>query len=362
MEKLMMYVYSDLKTDARVMRSIEALKETYDLTVLATNSEKNFNAEGFEFIDVIDSRKTNPLVRYLSSLRSALKLVNQRSPDIIYAHDYYAAPWVLLKMSGRKSIYDAHEIFCLNKPSTKREKITGFLERRAIEKVDRVICACESRKMLMTQSLQTKREIVSINNVSILPRVVSEDQILNIHSDLDKFLSDHRRTVVYCGALIRARRIDLLIGAAQELSDRIKVLIVGAGEEKERIAKLVKDYAIGNVYMLNAVPYRLIYSVISKCDIGYLHYENDTLNNTYCAPNKIYEYASAQLPVVGNCNVGLSSVIEKYSIGVVDDNLTAAISKVIDGYDSYKDNLATFLQDSSWDIEKKKLVSAVTEI
>ena len=40
------------------------------------------------------------------------------------------------------------------------------------------------------------------------------------------------------------------------------------------------------------------------------------LNALYCAPNKIYEYAGCNIPMIGTDVLGLREPFEKYNIGV----------------------------------------------
>lgn len=355
MKKLLMYVYSDIKTDARVMRSVDALKKDYDITLVATNSgpELSKNA-GFTFVDAINRNIKNPLLRYISSLFKFYFVLKRVSPDIVYGHDYYAAPIIAYALKKRKLVYDAHELYLADKSATKRERICCYLERKAIEKADRVICASERRKEIMKQHYSTKREICVVNNISILPRMNDNKM------DEAYFSSDERKIVVYCGALIKARRVDLLIEAAKKLKSYIRVLIVGNGEELEFLKNKVQIESIDNVTFINAVPYKSIWSIISRCDIGYLYYENDTLNNTNCAPNKVYEYASAGLAMIANENLGLSDIFSRYSVGASSNDLCSAIMEVLNNYDTYKENVEMFFKECSWEVEEKRLRDAIS--
>ena len=364
MKKILMFVYSDLKTDARVMRSINALKENYNITVLATDStgERKNGTDDFRYVDVIDSGEKNPLIRYLKCLKKVCAYVKRNEYDVLYCHDYYSAPVLLFSTLFKKiekCIYDAHELYIPKATSSKREKITFFIEKRAIECADVVICASERRKAIMNQKFKLKRDITVINNISILPQ---ERDGLDINREMEQFFSNDKKTVVYCGALMKARRPDLLIDAAEKLEDQIQVLIIGNGEEKENLKERAKEKCLENVKFMDAIPYRDIYGWISKCDIGYLYYDNSNMNNANCAPNKIYEYASAGLPMVGNENPGLSDYFSRYRIGETSDDIVRAICGVRENYNIYKKNLDVFLQDCSWENEKERLIDAVNSI
>lgn len=364
-KKIVMYVYSDLKTDARVNRSIQALKENYDITIYATDSSVGkISREGYCYVDVIDSRIKNHLVRYIKSLITTFGMIKKTEASVIYGHDYYAAPLLLLaKIKHRNivKIYDAHELYVPNDKSSKREKIVFLIEKQAIEKSDYVICASEKRKEIMEQLFSTLNPITAINNVSMLPQETNGEEIFQNNPGLIEFLANSKKTIVYCGAIIPARRIDKLVNSAKEIESFAQILIVGGGESKNKIVKMVLDNNICNVFMIGSIPYSDIYSIISKCDIGYLFYENNTLNNQNCAPNKIYEYASAGVPMIANNNPGLQYMFKRYSVGVVNDDITQAINELVDSYDIYKAGLFLFLKECSWEQEEEKLKGTVSE-
>lgn len=364
-KKLVMYVYSDIKTDARVMRAVKALIREFDVTLLATSSDiNNSDTSNYTFIDVVNHNIKNPLMRYLMSLKEARRIIKKITPDIIYGHDYYAAPIIayLLKKSDAKRVYDAHELYVADSKSSKRERVCCHIEKKAIEKADLVVCASERRKKIMEGLYNTKNQIIVVDNISILPESDNPCKIISDIDGLDEFFSDQRKTVVYCGAIIKARRVDLLLKASKRLEKNIKVLIIGSGEEKGRLVRLAEDEKINNVLFIKSVPYKNIRAIISKCDVGYLYYENDTLNNSNCAPNKIYEYASAGLVMAANNNDGLNDVLDKYRVGKASDDISGAISEVISNYKEYKSNLNPFVNECSWEKESENLKLAIMEL
>ena len=360
-----MFVYSDLRTDARVIRAVNALKEDYNVTLLATNSDttgKNI-PEGVQYIDVIDSNITNPLKRYIRFLYKVRKIIKETNPDYIYGHDYYSAPIIGYRIGIPHKcnlIYDAHELYVANKNSSLREKIVFHIEKKAITLSDLVICASDRRKGLMKEIYHTKNDIVSIPNISILPR--DEKSQYETNANLCRFWDDKRIKVVYCGALIKARRVDKLIDAISSMKSDFELLIIGNGEERKKLELKLSECKPDNVLMLDSVPYRCMYSLLYKCDIGFLYYENDSMNNTNCAPNKIYEYASAGLVMLANNNPGLKDIFDTFQIGVAQDDLELGLETIKNNYATYKKNIGSFLAANSWEEQAKKLREAIASL
>lgn len=364
-KKMIMIVYSDLRTDARVMRSVNALRTEFNIVLLATNSDKSSKniPEDIEFIDVIDREIDNPLQRYLKFLHNVKKIITKINPDYVYGHDYYSAPIIGYKIGMAKKcllIYDAHELYVPNNSSSFREKIVFNIEKKAITTADLVICASEKRKTLMQGIYQTKRDIITIPNISILPK--DGFSPFGDNSELNRFWKDNRMKVVYCGALIKARRVDKIIDAISRNRSDFELLIIGAGEEKSRLEQQIQDNKANNIIMLDSIPYRSMYSVLHMCDIGFLYYENDTMNNSNCAPNKIYEYASAGLVMLANDNPGLRDIFDTFQIGVAQDDLESGLALIKENYLSYKKKLTPFLEANSWDDQAEKLRSAISTL
>ena len=56
-----------------------------------------------------------------------------------------------------------------------------------------------------------------------------------------------------------------------------------------------------------------------ETDVGVVLYKDTGLNYRYCAPNKLYEYWSYGIPVIGDLLPGLISVFKNESLGTLVD-------------------------------------------
>ena len=85
------------------------------------------------------------------------------------------------------------------------------------------------------------------------------------------------------------------------------------------------------------------------CNVGIANYDISSLNNIFCAPNKIYEYAKFGIPMLCSKNVALEETVGAYNAGIcVDFNdikeLKRAIEKVKEEYAIYTKNAVSFYQ------------------
>ena len=62
-----------------------------------------------------------------------------------------------------------------------------------------------------------------------------------------------------------------------------------------------------------------LYYLLKKSCAGIISYGFDDLNNTYCAPNKLYEYSFFNLPMLTTKQILFYKTFQNYPIGLVVD-------------------------------------------
>lgn len=97
---------------------------------------------------------------------------------------------------------------------------------------------------------------------------------------------------VYAGSLNKGRQIDevisLFVGSSHSL------VLLGVGGE------WIKDNFHGapNVYYMGAFPERIAQSIVEKCDIGIVPYDEHRFYYNICYPTKASFYAASGLPIL----------------------------------------------------------------
>ena len=363
--KMLMFVYNDLTTDARVQRSLDTLKQAFDITILSIGEP--FEHDGIKNV-VLNSSKTR-MHKYFAIARQVITYGKKHQFEYLYLHDYYSCIPGLRLHKKHKTIYDAHELIIGTKqfPAPRREKFFGFFEKLIVGRVELIICADGKRAEMMRDYYKLKDTPYVVPNYSELP--IDEDY--SFSPDLIEFFNDKRKTLVYAGALTSGRNIEKIILSAAQLTSEYKVLVVGDGGEKTKLEKIASG-CNGLKYMFTgSVPYKHLGSILKRCDVGYLSYPMTNLNNIYCAPNKIYEYASVELPMICNDNPNLISIVGASRIGVCvtekgkegcSRSIEEALELLHQDYDTYKNNIQTFRKENSWAIISEKYLSKVQSI
>ena len=361
MKKIFMMVYSEIDKDARVLRAAKALSKTYEVYLYSVGS---IDIEHIHFIPVSKVDKPVGKKAQLRFITGAMLECKRIKPDIIYGHDLFSAvPLVLYKTVANnkiKYIYDAHELFCEEELSRYDfiSRLQYLFERKAIKKSDLVICASNKRAEIMQDRLGLKILPTVIRNISYLSINII-DEFTGKYND---FFEREGFSIVYAGGMLAGRRLDDLIEAVNKLGKQYKLLLVGNGPDFKRLQDKIRMIGNENIIISEGIPYSKLGNLLIHFDAGYLYYPNDSLNNRYCAPNKVFEYASIGLPIIGNKNISLIEEIESNNIGVCEDDFEKAIIILKDKYELIKKSIALFVKNNSLELEMKKLEEAVGEL
>ncbi|MCB0746279.1 MAG: glycosyltransferase [Ignavibacteriae bacterium] len=115
--------------------------------------------------------------------------------------------------------------------------------------------------------------------------------------------------VVHIGALGINHHINSLIEVLKILpEDKFEFYLIG--NISEEIIDIINRLERPNVFTLPQVKHHELSEIYLTSDIGLILYQNDSPNTIYCAPNKLYEFWSFGIPVIGDQLPGLKSVFK----------------------------------------------------
>lgn len=96
------------------------------------------------------------------------------------------------------------------------------------------------------------------------------------------------------------------------------------------------------VIELESLPAPLHLEVTSHATIGLVFYDDFSLNQAFCAPNKIYEYSGFGIPMIANRIPGLENTVGRFNAGKCVDfettQLIAAMKDIDVHYEMYSAN------------------------
>lgn len=369
MKKVLHLSHTDIKSDSRILKEIHALSESnqYHISsigIALNEGNQTSSLENYTAVNLISKK-----LRYLPKIFrhgftlfefmfKILILTRKQQIHIIHCHDTLVLPIGILLgfLKKTKIIYDAHELESdRNGLSKYLGKITYFIEKTLWYRVDAFITVSTSIKSWYLENFGNKISTVILNSPH-LPIANTQQkpnylrQYFNIKNNYPIF--------IYVGILTTGRGIDIINQAF--LSGQIKsnLIYLGYGELYQSIEKITQQS--NNIYIHPAVSHDEVVPVISTADYGLCLIENISLSDYYCLPNKLFEYAFADLKILASNFPELSKTIQDYNLGETCDLSPQALIKAIQ-----KIELSSTLCPSSnsinlyplsWEAQKEKLL------
>lgn len=149
--------------------------------------------------------------------------------------------------------------------------------------------------------------------------------------------------LLYQGHLSKDRDLSNLLIGVHKSKDIFSIILMGKAHHD--ILQEYKKLCPELIYIDNIpAPYHL--NMTKHADIGIILYSPVSLNNIYCAPNKVWEYTKHGLAIISNDIIGLD-YISRESIGEQFDltrssSVNIVLSRLAESYKSYKNNSSKF--------------------
>lgn len=189
-----------------------------------------------------------------------------------------------------------------------------------------------------------KRPTVLPNKPYLLP---SEEQLYKIKEKYADTLSllQGKKVILYQGGIYPSRQPDKIVSAAKNIGG-YQMLFVGQADPgiMESLKSIDKD-----IIHIDFLPFPDYLIFASVAHIGCAFYKADSINNIFCAPNKINEYSAYSLPMIGNDIPGLKYLFESTGAGVVANendikSIEAGLKLLDSNYDYYKSHAHNLYQ------------------
>jgi glycosyltransferase involved in cell wall biosynthesis len=290
---------------------------------------------------------------YRATARERAAIYHFHDPELILAG-------LLLKLRGRKVIYDAHESFSrklMSKPWIPR--VLRPLVANCYKWLERLICRAFDHVIAADRTTAADFPGSRVTVVANYP-IITEIQRRAIHQKT----TPNRFVLVYAGGLERDRGVQVMLDVAELLGDGIELRLLGRWfdpAEEERASRM------GNVTYLGFRPLNELYQEMMNADLGlvllqpvpaYLYASENT--------NKIFEYMSCALPVVASDFPAFKTLLTQAQCGVwVDPANPAAIVEAIEhllGDRELRERMGrngrnAVLHNYNWDAERGKLLA-----
>lgn len=253
------------------------------------------------------------------------------SPSLI---SYLGAEYLAGKLKA-KLIFEVRDIWPLTltelggvSPRHPFIRFLQWIEDRAYSKSDRVVSNLKNAAVHMVSRGMHPSKFSWIPN-GYSEREAGKDVILqsSVMADFpkDKFI------VGYAGTLGVANALDILILAAEILKDytQISFVLIGNGKQKAELQNMVCQRNLRNVFFIDAIPKKQIYSAIARFDVCYIGWLKDELYRFGIGANKIPEYLFSARPILHSYSGGADPIKEAGAGLTVEAENPACVAEAV---------------------------------
>jgi len=302
--------------------------------------------------------RTITVLAYLRKLRA----------NIVHCHDLPTLPAGILygRSHGIPVVYDSHEIF--DEQSSLQEfpllmMFFRFMQRICSRFVSGFITINDSIGEYLTASYPCLPAPVIVKNAAIWDGTeVRYDGRLHEAAGL----AEEDRILLYQGGFAPHRGLEALVLAAPILPNGWFIVLMGWGklEAQLRMLNEARGDSKARVRFLPGVPQQELRVWTAGATVGVIPYPNTGLNHEFCTPNKLWEYPSADVPILASPLTEMRKIITKYEIGWLlptvypePEEIAEALARLGDSEIAVaKMACRRFMQQDNWALAAEQLV------
>ena len=263
--------------------------------------------------------------------RALLRHYSGQPVTVINCHSLPTLPAALAlkRMTGAALVYDAHELETETTMSVGiRRPLLKGIERLGIRGVDHtfVVSRQIERWYRATYHLTDIDTLYNFPAAAPLPPIDRPRARDNLGIPPDTFLC------LYQGVISDGRGIGQILDAFTDAPSGVAVLFVGYGAQEDRVRAAAENSR--SVYFHPAVPPDRLMEYTMLADVGLsLGEPGKCLSYDYSAPNKLFQYVHAGVPVIASGLVEQVEFLTENRVGVVTPSLgrmdvLAAVSEI----------------------------------
>lgn len=300
--------------------------------------------------------KIEVLFKEFNCVKKFREAIIAQNPDVIHANDLntLTAACQAAKKLGCKVVYDSHEI-CVENNHLKGiyKMLNALCEKVFIKRIDKMVCVSHAAADYFEKKYGIEKPMVITNCSLKAEKVVAKDKN-------DGF------EVLNHGQYYAGRGYDILVEALPLLREKseIKIAFRGYGSMEEQLRARAKELGDDNIIFYPPVHVSELIPSASKSMVGVAITEATCLNFKLSVSNKLFEYASAGLPVIMSDIPEHRYLNEKYNFGIVLSENTPecfaeAVLKLYEDKDLYNlcaENAEKMSNEINWETEFSRLI------
>ncbi|MBU2538841.1 MAG: glycosyltransferase [Proteobacteria bacterium] len=331
----------------------------FDVHLVVGDGEGDADIDGVQVHD-IGVKPLSRIKRILLQPKRALKKILSLNPSIVHFHDPELLPvGVKLAKYGIHVIYDAHEDvprqilmkcwiprairFCV-------ARVFEFYENRAVTKLSGVVAA--------TSHIERRFSELGLRTVNVNNYPMSEEL-----APVDGALPPRLKRVCYIGGISKMRGAVQLVHALSLLPD-VRLTLCGHFDGPDFAEELKKVPGWAQVDYFGHVDRETVRRVVAESIAGIVTFLPGP-NHIDSQPNKLFEYMSAELPVIASDFPLWRKIVDGAGCGLCVNpesptQIASAIRVLLDSPQKVKEmgraGRLVVLEKYNWPVEAKKMV------
>ena len=352
-----------MANDQRVKKVCETLtKNNFDITLVGRQLQHSLNINRpYSTIRFKLIFNKGALFYMEYNLRLFFFLLYRRF-DIYHSNDLdtLLPMWLTAFIFNKKLVYDSHEYF-IGVPEIQNryfvKKVWSSIESFIFPKLKYVFTVNESISDLYFKDYKIRPLVIrNLPNKRSLKKVKSKK---DLGLPLDKKL------IILQGSGINVDRGAEELLEAISLQDDFFLSVVGKGDVIDKLKKrCTKIDLINKVLFVPTLPYSQMMQFTLNSDVGVSLDKNNNINYQFSLPNKIFDYAKAEIPFVSTNLVEIRKITEEFHTGVLISSLSP--ESIIEGLNkaialkeskNFISNIAKMNSTLNWESESVSLIT-----
>lgn len=303
--------------DTRVfLKECVSMAEHYNVDLVVTNGTGGLK-KGVN-VHVVEPKGSSRLRRMIFSSKAVYNKAKSLDADLYHFHDPELLPYaLLLKWKGKNVVYDAHEDvpkqlmgkYWINKYL---RKIVAGLFRGFENFVARRLSGVITATPYITKRFKkVNPNTITVNNFPFI------DELTTVSTRVPA----EKNNICYVGGITEIRGITTLVKAMENTSG-VELLLAGSFSPESYAREIKKEPGWKKVHFLGPVNREQVAEIFSKSFAGIVTFQ-PLPNHIDAQPNKMFEYMSAGLPVIGSDFELWRSIIQGNNCGICVDPMDA---------------------------------------
>lgn len=310
-------------------------------------------------------------------------IVGNNSPDVVINSSTYPLDSCpgdrIAKKYKAKFVFEAHDLWPLSPMELgNMSKYHPFImamqfgENYAYKHADKVISILPCTKAHMCNHGLLPEKFVHIPNGINIDEWKRCDNKLSAEYDAILELKKNNVFLIgYAGGhAVSNALLYLLMAAECLLGEKLAVVLVGSGTEKEKLIRYAECHKLKNVYFLAPLEKCKIPTLLSYMDGLYIGWHKHSLYRFGISPNKIYDYMMAGKPIIHSVEAANDLVAEAncgISVAAEDhEAIAGAIRELMNMTDTERQRLGEngrkfVIKHHDYKVLAKKFIDAIED-